>query len=139
METCMYLAMHTWMRAEPIEAAIERLPGLGYEAIEIAGDPDNIDVNAVNAVLDRTGIRCFGAVTLMTPERSLLAKDPARRARSVAYLKACISMVQALGGTAMSVVPGSVGQLVPEATPDEEWQWAIESLKEVSELSLIHI
>ena len=107
------------MRAEPIEASITRLPDLGYEAIEIAGVPDEVDNSHVNAVLERTGIRCFGAVSLMTPERSLLAKDPGRRAASVEYITKCITMVHELGGAEMTIVPGSVGQVVSEATPDE--------------------
>lgn len=76
---------------------------------------------------------CFGAVSLMTPERSLLARDPARRAKSVRYIKDCVTMVKELGGQVMSVVPGSVGQLVPEATPEEEWAWAVESLQECND------
>jgi len=126
----MYLAMHTWMRAEPIEVSIRRLPALGYEAIEIAGMPDQVDTASVRRLLKDTSIRCFGAVSLMTPERSLLAKDPARRAASVGYIKRCITMVRELGGEEMSVVPGSVGQVVSEATPEEEWGWAVESLRE---------
>lgn len=129
----MDLAMHTWMRSEPIEAAVRRLPGLGYKAIEIGGEPDRHDTASIRVLLKETGIRCFGAVSLMTPERSLLAKDPARRARSVAYIKACITMVKELGGQEMSVVPGSVGQVVSEATPEEEWGWAVESLRECNE------
>lgn len=129
----MYLAMHTWMRAEPIERSIGRLPALGYEAIEIAGTPEAIDTGEVRKVLKESGIACFGAVSLMTPERSLLAKDEKRRAASVRYIKDCITMVKELGGREMSVVPGSVGQLVPESTPEEEWGWAVESLKECNE------
>lgn len=129
----MYLAMHTWMRAEPIERSIARLGALGYKAIEIAGDPDNTDTRAVRKLLEDAGLACFGAVSLMTPERSLLARDPARRASSVQYIKDCITMVTELGGEEMSVVPGSVGQLVPEATPDEEWAWAVESLTECND------
>jgi sugar phosphate isomerase/epimerase len=129
----MYLAMHTWMRAEPIEAAIRRLPALGYKALEISGEPDRHDTKAIRSLLDEVGMTCFGAVSLMTPERSLLSKDAGRRAASVKYIKDCITMVKELGGQEMSVVPGSVGQLVPEATPDEEWDWAIESLKECNE------
>lgn len=134
----MYLAMHTWMRAEPIDHAIRRLPDLGYEAIEIAGAPDELDTAAVKPVLDETGIRCFGAVSLMTPERSLLAKDPARRASSVRYIQDCIAMVRELGGQEMTIVPGSVGQIVSEATPDEEWNWAVESLKEINAFAEEH-
>jgi len=124
----MYLAMHTWMRSEPIERAIERLPALGYKAIEIAGAPEAIDTVAVRSLLKKHGVSCFGAVSLMTPERSLLAKDEARRAASVQYIKDCITMVKELGGEEMSVVPGSVGQLVSESTPEDEWRWAVESV-----------
>jgi len=129
----MYLAMHTWMRAEPIERSIGRLPALGYKAIEIAGMPEAIDTGEVRKLLKSSGIACFGAVSLMTPERSLLAKDERRRAASVRYIKDCITMVKELGGAEMSVVPGSVGQLVPESTPEEEWKWAVESLRECNE------
>ena len=129
----MYLAMHTWMRAEPIEAAIRRLPALGYKALEISGEPDRHDTKAIRALLDEVGMTCFGAVSLMTPERSLLSKDAGRRTASVEYIKDCITMVKELGGQEMSVVPGAVGQLVPEATPDEEWDWAVQSLKECNE------
>ena len=40
----MYLAMHTWMRAEPIEAAISRIGPLGYKALEISGEPGSFEV-----------------------------------------------------------------------------------------------
>lgn len=125
----MYLAMHTWMRSEPLETSIRRLPAMGFQAIEIAGAPESIDTREVGRVLKETGIRCFGAVSLMTPERSLLASDEARRSASVGYIRDCITMVRDLGGEEMSVVPGSVGQLVPEASPEEEWAWAVDSLK----------
>ena len=129
----MYLAMHTWMRAEPLAAAIARLPQLGYRAVEIAGDPYRIDTSETRGLLREHGIECFGAVSLMTPERSLLARDPERRANSVKYIKDCITMVQELGGQEMSVVPGSVGQITSEASPDEEWKWAVESVTECND------
>ena len=69
----MYLAMHTWMRAEPIEAAISRIGPLGYKALEISGEPERHNVDEVRALLSKHGIRCFGSVTLMLGERNLLA------------------------------------------------------------------
>ncbi len=35
----------------------------------------------------------------------------------------------------VSVVPGTVGKIVPDGRPEEEWQWAVDSLKEVYEYS----
>jgi D-psicose/D-tagatose/L-ribulose 3-epimerase len=33
------VAMHNWMRPEPIETTIERLARAGYDAIEIGSEP----------------------------------------------------------------------------------------------------
>ena len=54
----MYLAMHTWMRAEPIEAAIRRIGPLGYEALEISDEPERHDIDAVRGLLSEHGIAC---------------------------------------------------------------------------------
>ena len=90
----MYLAMHTWMRAEPIEAAIRRIGPLGYEALEISGEPERHDVDEVRRLLSEHGIRCFGAVTLMLGERNLLASNEGQRAQSIAYVNDCITMIE---------------------------------------------
>ena len=92
----MYLAMHTWMRAEPIEAAISRIGPLGYKALEISGEPERHNVDEVRALLSTHGIRCFGSVTLMLGERNLLAASEGARTRSIAYVNDCITMVKAL-------------------------------------------
>ncbi|HBD97625.1 MAG TPA: epimerase, partial [Gemmatimonadetes bacterium] len=129
----MYLAMHTWMRAEPIEAAISRIGPLGYKALEISGEPERHDVDEVRALLSTHGIRCFGSVTLMLGERNLLAASEGARARSIAYVNDCITMVKELGGEEISIVPGTVGKVAPDSTPENEWQWAVDSLKEIYE------
>jgi len=114
--------MHTWMRAEPIEAAIRRIGPLGYEALEISGEPERHDVDEVRGLLSEHGIRCFGAVTLMLGERNLLASNEGQRARSIAYVNDCITMVKELGGEEISIVPGTVGKVTPDSNPENEWQ-----------------
>lgn len=127
----MHLSMHNWMRAEPIEVTVARLKKFGYESIEISGTPDVYDTKHVRKVLKDNGIRCWGAVTLMFHGRNLLAKDEAERASSVKYVKDCVTMVKELDGYEVTIVPGTVGKINPEATPDEEWQWAVESMKQI--------
>lgn len=129
----MHLSMHNWMRAEPIEVTVARLAKYGYKSIEISGEPYTYDTKHVKAVLDECGIRCWGAVTLMLAERNLLAKDEAQRAKSVQYTKDCVKMVKELNGYEVTIVPGTVGKTNPDATPEEEWQWAVESMKQVYE------
>ena len=129
----MHVAMHNWMRAEPIEVTIARLGKSGYDAIEISGEPEKYDTKHVRKLMSEHGITCWGSVTLMLGERNLLASQPAARAMSVKYVKDTITMVKELGGQEVTIVPCTVGKLVPEASPDEEWTWAVASLKECYE------
>lgn len=126
----MRVAMHNWMRAEPIEVTIARLAKCGYDAIEISGEPEKYNTKHVGKLLKDHKLACWGAVTLMLGERNLLAADESRRAMSVKYTKDTITMVKELGGEEITIVPGTVGKIVADAPADEEWAWAVESLQE---------
>jgi D-psicose/D-tagatose/L-ribulose 3-epimerase len=129
----MHVAMHNWMRAEPIEVTIARLGKSGYDAIEISGEPERYDTKHVRGLLKEHGLKCWGSVTLMLAERDLLAKDEKQRADSVKYVKDTITMVKELEGQEITIVPSTVGKVKPQGAPDEEWQWAVESLKQCYE------
>ena len=131
----MHLSMHNWMRAEPIEVTLARLSKYGYESIEISGEPEQYKPDEVRPLLEKYNLRCWGSVTLMFAGRSLVAGDEAKRAASVQYTKDCIDMVAALNGTEMTIVPASVGQITPDGKPEQEWDWAVTSLKEIYEHS----
>lgn len=126
----MHLSMHNWMRAEPIDVTIRRLAKYGYESIEISGEPDKYKTKEVRKLLKDNGLRCWGAVTLMFPGLCLPAKDQATRERSVKYIKDCIKMVRELDGEEITIVPGTVGKTSADSTPENEWTWAVEGLKE---------
>jgi len=126
------------MRAEPIKVTIARLAKYGYKSIEISGEPEQFGQNGskdTKKLLDDHGLKCWGSVTLMLGERNLVAADPGQRAKSVQYTKDCITMVKELDGYEMTIVPATVGKIVADATADEEWKWAVESMKEIYEHS----
>ena len=125
----MHVSMHNWMRAEPIEVTIARLAKCGYDAIEISGEPERYDTKHVRKLLQDHGLTCWGSVTLMLADRDLLAKNEAQRAASVQYVRDCITMVKELGGVEITIVPSTVGKIKPQGRPEEEWQWAVASLK----------
>ena len=127
----MHLSMHNWMRAEPLEVTVRRLAKYGYESIEISGEPEKYDVKAVRQLLKENGLRCWGAVTLMFPGLNLPSKDEAIRAKTVQYVKDCITMVKELDGHEITIVPGTVGKVSADSTPENEWQWAVEGMKEI--------
>jgi D-psicose/D-tagatose/L-ribulose 3-epimerase len=124
------IAMHNWMRPEPIETTITRLGRSGYNGIEISGEPAVYDSEDVKRQLDQHGLECWGAVTLMTGGRDLVHEDHYVRLASVQYVKDTLSLVASLGGKILTVVPSTVGKVVPMASPEEEWQWCVEGLKE---------
>src|SRR4051812_13123140 len=134
--------MHNWMRAEPVETTIRRLAKYGYDGIEISYDsvalaPGATGVAAVRQSLQENNIECVGSISLMFAGRDLIHDDPAVRASSVDYLKSCITMIKELrggdGGGTMSIVPSEVGKVKELASPEEEWAWAVEGLKELNE------
>jgi D-psicose/D-tagatose/L-ribulose 3-epimerase len=129
----MRVAMHNWMRAEPIEITIARLGRSGYDSIEISGEPERYDTTHVRGLLKDNKLTCWGSVTLMLADRDLLAKDEAQRAASVKYVKDCITMTKELGGQEITIVPSTVGKVKPQGAPDEEWKWAVDSLKQCYE------
>lgn len=128
----MFLAMHNWMRAEPIEVTIRRLAKYGYEAIEIGAEPAKYDTKEVKKYLDDNGIRCWGAISLMFTGLDLIQADEAGRANTIKYLKDSVTMVKELDGEVMSIVPSEVGKVNAQADPETEWAWAVEGLKEIN-------
>jgi sugar phosphate isomerase/epimerase len=137
----MKVAMHNWMRAEPVETTIRRLAKYGYDGIEISYDsvelaPGAPGTAAVRQMLTDNGIECVGSISLMFEGRDLLHADAAVRESSVDYLNRCVTMVKELrdgNGGNMSIVPSEVGKVKAMASPEEEWAWAVEGLKAVHE------
>jgi sugar phosphate isomerase/epimerase len=127
----MHLSTHNWMRAEPLEATLKRISRLGYASIEISGEPTQYETKEVRGLLRTYGIRCWGGVTLTLGKRNLAAKDVKQRADTVQYAKDVLTMIHELEGEIISVVPATVGKILPDASPEEEWQWLVEGCKEI--------
>ena len=127
----MHIATHNWMRPEPIRRTIERMKQVGVDAIEISGEPDQFDPKEVRALLKENGRKAWGSVTLTLGDRNLASKDEARRARTVTYMKRVVTLAKELDGQIVSVVPVTVGKVVPDSTVEIEWQWLVEGLREV--------
>jgi D-psicose/D-tagatose/L-ribulose 3-epimerase len=131
----MHLSSHNWMRQEPLETTLARLSRLGFKSIEISGEPEKYDPKTVNALLDDYGLKCWGSVTLMLDKRNMQSADEAVRASSVQYVKDCIQLVSDLNGQILTLVPGTVGKISPDSTPENEWKWLVEGTQEVYEFA----
>lgn len=129
----MDICMHNWMRPEPIEVTISRLATLGYNGIEIMGEPRKYDWKEVKRQLDAHNLKCFGAVTIMLAGRDLIHADPYYREMSVRYVNEIVDMIAALGGTILTLVPSEVGKVVAMADAETEWGWAVDGVRQVAD------
>jgi sugar phosphate isomerase/epimerase len=50
---------------------------------------------------------------------------------SIQYVNDVAKMVYEWGGSVISLVPATVGKIIPDAKPEEEWEWAIEGIQEI--------
>ncbi len=126
----MKICMHNWMRPEPIEVTLARLSRLGYNGIQIMGEPRKYDWKEVKELLKKYNQECMGAVSIMLAGRDLIHGEVYYREMSVKYVKEIIDMIEFLGGTVLTLVPSEVGKIIAMADPDTEWQWAVEGIKE---------
>ncbi len=126
----MHLSTHNWMRAEPLEMTLARIKKFGYESIEISGEPKQYDSKETRKLLKQYGIRCWGSVTLTLGDRNLAARDEGKRARTVDYVKSVLDMIHELEGEIITRVPVTVGKITPDGTPEEEWKWLTDAIKE---------
>ncbi|KAL1963485.1 hypothetical protein VTN77DRAFT_8066 [Rasamsonia byssochlamydoides] len=128
----MHLSTHTWMRPEPLERTLQRISGLGYRSVELDGEPAKYHpIETTRALLHTYGTSCWGAVTIMHGSRDLTAADPRQRADTVQYIKDVVAMAAALGGSVVTVVPATVGKIVPSSSPEDEWAWVVDGLREI--------
>jgi D-psicose/D-tagatose/L-ribulose 3-epimerase len=131
-------AAHNWMRPERLEVTLARLSQLGFEGIEIMGEPDKYEPRETRALLKKHNVRCWGSVSIMLQCRDLIHADKYLRIGSIEYLKDCITMVHELGGEVMCIVPSEVGKVAPMADPETEWAWAVEGLNRVADHARKH-
>jgi len=131
----MHLSTHNWMRAEPVEMTLKRGKQWGLQSIEISGEPDQYNTKDVRALLQELEMFCWGSVTLTLGNRNLASKDAGQRAATVDYMKSVATMVHELEGSELTIVPATVGKVLPDGTPEEEWQWVVDGLKEIYELT----
>ena len=66
----------------------------------------------------------------MTPGRDLI-DYPKVRESTIKFTKNLVTLAKELDGRILTVVPSQVGKVTPMASPEEEWRWAVESLKEI--------
>jgi sugar phosphate isomerase/epimerase len=118
---------------EEIGRSIERVARLGYDAIELVGEPEQYDGARVRRLAADAGIAVSSISSMYTADRDLCHPDPDRRRSAVDYVHAVADLAAATGASTIIVAPSSVMKTAPLAPPVDEWNWAIESIRDGGE------
>jgi len=115
---------------ESLEDSIKRLKKYGYQGVELAGEPYTIDIEETKELLSKYELECSSICGIFTPERDLSSPNNEIRKKAVEYVKRSVDLAKTLHAATLIVVPTCVGKLSPETTLEEEWNNAIQSVKE---------
>jgi len=126
---------------ESLETTVKRLSKFNYDGIELKGEPKEVNVRETKQLLKKYGLEVSSICGIYTPERDLINANEKIRRNAIRYVKDCIEMAANFNAKVVIVVPSAVTKTRSMAPLDMEWNWAIESLKEVgdygAELSVI--
>jgi len=121
---------------EDMEISLKRLKKFGYDGVELAGEPDKLDLPSIQQLLNKYDLRCTSICGIYTPDRDLSSVNPEIRQKAIQYVKDCVDMAKKLEAPVVIVVPTPVGKNGPESDRQEEWENAVRSLKEAGEYAV---
>ena len=108
--------------------------GWGYESVELPMfDPNGSPWPLLASRLDELGLERT-AVTVALPDANPISENPAVRQAGTDHLKSCINACVTLGaGMLCGPIYSPVGRLVGRGRTEQEWEWAVESLRQVGQ------
>ena len=119
---------------EEISKGVARVARYGYDAIELVGEPTTHNVDEINNLTDDAGIKVSSICSIwFGDERDLINPDAANRQRALDYGKSVADFAAAVGAPTIIVGPSPVGKTAALATDEEEWAWAVDSVRNLGE------
>jgi len=118
---------------EDLADSVDRVARFGYDAIEIVGEPSQIDPHRVAKLTKDAGIAVSSICSIYTADRDLVHPDPDARAAAVQYVKDVADFAAAMECPTMVVHPTANMKIKPLADPEQEWGWAVESIRTAGE------
>ena len=118
---------------EGVALSIDRLARLGYDAVEVEGEPERHDPKRIRGLAEDAGLAVGSVCPNFTAERDLSHPDPDVRNAALAYLRGVAEFAAELGAPLFIVAPTAYPRVRPVAEPRDEWLWAVEGVRTVGE------
>jgi len=116
-------------QGEEIGTSIDRLAHLGYDAVEVEGEPETHDPRRIKKLAEDAGLAVGSVCPNFTAERDLSQPDENVRNAALAYLREVSWFAAELGAPLFIVAPTAYPRVQPVADPHDEWKWAVEGIR----------
>jgi sugar phosphate isomerase/epimerase len=114
---------------EDVALSIDRLARLGYDAVEVEGEPERHPPSRIHKLAEDAGLTVSSVCPNFTEERDLSHPDPEIRSIAVAYLRNVAEFAAEVGAPLFIVAPTAYARVEPIAAPFDEWLWAVEGIR----------
>ena len=115
-------------QGEGVSESIDRLARLGYDAVEVEGEPDRYDPKRIKKLAADAGLAVGSVCPNFTAERDLSHPDQQVRESARKYMRELTEFAAELGASLFIVAPTAYARVQPIADPRDEWRWAVEEI-----------
>jgi len=122
----------------PLAEVICRAAAIGFDGIELVGEPTEYNINEVNKIVGDAGI-CVQSICGMHPGpepgdlRLFSHPDAQERQKAVDYVKACVDLAKGVGARSVLIVPSLVGQPKPFVSRQADLDAAVDPMHEAAQ------
>lgn len=118
---------------EDVSESIDRLARLGYDAVEVEGEPETHDPKRIRKLAEDAGLAVGSACPNFTADRDLSHPDPEVRNAAQSYIRRVSEFAGELGAPLFIVAPTAYRRVQPLAAVRDEWRWAVEGIRAAGE------
>lgn len=103
------ITLSSFRNLEPIQTTLENLSNLGFNSLEVYGEPDSLDVDNLTHLLDSYSIGVSGVTGMWghssghSKFRILVTPNNELQTAAQNYVKKCILLCQRLGGSTFNI------------------------------------
>jgi sugar phosphate isomerase/epimerase len=109
------------------------MASLGYDAVELGGELPQAEAERVRGLVEGAGMAVSSICPSFTAERDLSHPDGVVREHAVRYVKELADLASAVGAPMVIIAPTAFRRDQPIASAEEEWGWAVESIRACGE------
>jgi len=124
--------------AAPLAEVVRRAAAIGFDGIELVGEPVEYSAGEVNRIVGDAGLRVLSICGMHPgpdPADLRLFSHPSARERqkAVSYVRACVDLAKGVGARSVLVVPSLVGQPKTLVSRQADLDAAVEPLRRAAE------